>query len=195
MSYTTPTTLAQGATVKAASDWNVLVNNLINLNTRLIDLEKEAPGEPDFSSFPIGVVVPYTKPAATLPEGWYVCDGGTYEGVTVPDMREKTVLGIASDEGDGNLLETGGSKTHDHQNPNTASSGSHSHSASGTTGAATTRINVPTGTGTLVAAPEHNHTLNFTTGSGGGHSHSVGDTESANNMPPNLKAYWVIRLS
>ena len=194
MSYVTPSELAIGATVKASA-WNILVNNLIDLNTRLALLEGEVPEDPDFTSFPVGGVIPYSKPVATIPAGWYVCDGGTYEGEVVPDLRRKFIIGIASDEDDDDLLDEGGTEEHTHTNPDTGSSGSHSHNASGTTGNSTASTSVAAGAGQSVAAPTHYHNVNFSTGNSGSHGHSVGDTGSANHLPPHTKMYYIIRLS
>jgi len=194
MSYITPSELAIGATVKASA-WNILVNNLIDLNTRLTILEGEAPESPDFSSFPVGGVISYSKPVATIPAGWYVCDGGTYEGEVVPDLRKKFIIGIAADEDDDDLLDEGGSETHLHTNPNTGSGGSHSHVASGTTGNSTASTVVAAGSGGSVGAATHYHNVSLSTGNAGIHGHTVGVSGSANHLPPHTKMYFIIRLS
>jgi microcystin-dependent protein len=194
MSYVTPSELAIGATVKASA-WNILVNDLIDLNTKLTILEGEIPETPDFSSFPVGGVIPYSKPVATIPAGWYVCDGGTYEGEVVPDLRGKFILSLAVGEDDDELLDEGGSETHLHTNPNTGAGGSHNHAASGTTGNSTASTVVAAGSGGSVGAATHYHNVSFSTGSGGSHTHSVGDSGSANHLPPYTKMYYIIRLS
>lgn len=194
MTYVTPSELAIGATVKASA-WNTLVNDLIDLNTRLAMLEGEIPEDPDFSSFPVGGVIPYSKPVATIPAGWYVCDGGTYEGEVVPDLRGKFILGLAAGEDDDELLDEGGAETHEHTNPNTGDGGSHGHNASGTTGNSTSSTSVAAGSGSSVGAATHYHNVNFSTGNAGSHNHSVGNSGSANHLPPHVKMYYIIRLS
>lgn len=42
---------------------------------------------------PIGMVVIWFGNANAIPEGWALCDGGSYNGVNVPDLRGRFVLG------------------------------------------------------------------------------------------------------
>ena len=52
---------------------------------------------------PIGTIAIWSGSIATIPEshGWYLCDGGTYGGVTTPDLRDKFVVGAHSDGASG----------------------------------------------------------------------------------------------
>ena len=48
---------------------------------------------------PIGTIALWSGSIADIPEshGWYICDGGTYGGVTTPDLRNKFVVGAGTD--------------------------------------------------------------------------------------------------
>jgi hypothetical protein len=190
MSYVTPTTLIAGQTV-TATHWNRLVDNQQNVNTRLEALEALIPGPPDFSDFPIGAVVAYFRAVATIPAGWHVCDGETYDGTVTPDLRGMFVYG-STDAGD--HLGTGGAATHTHTNPNTESVSGHTHSASGSTG--TSGVNNNVGSGAFPAATgSHTHTYNISTQSDGSHAHTVGNTSAGSSLPPYVKLYWITRTA
>ena len=57
-------------------------------------------------SLPVGVVTMWSGSLASIPEGWTLCDGTTKidrdgNTVTVPDLRERFILGASSDQSDG----------------------------------------------------------------------------------------------
>ena len=65
---------------------------------------------------PRGVIVMWSGTLATIPDGWALCDGGTYPApdgtqVTTPDLRDKFIYGVTAGEDPG---ATGGSETHQH---------------------------------------------------------------------------------
>jgi len=191
MSYVAPSTLTPGMTVKA-SHWNNLVNNLIDMNDRITALEAGTAGTADYSSFPLLAIVAYSGGSATLPSGWYVCNGGTVGGTVLPDLRSKFIYGASVD---GDLAATGGGTAHTHTNEGTGSDGSHKHTASGRTGSAVGGAYVEGGsTTTHVASTGHTHTFDFNTNEAGSHSHGVGDTGSASNLPPYVKLYYITRI-
>jgi len=73
----------------------------------------------DFASIPSGAIVLWKGTIATIPSGWYLCNGlnGT------PDLRDKFVVGAKQDDSGvaktnitGSLLQSGGANTHDHDN-------------------------------------------------------------------------------
>jgi len=184
--YVTPTEMLAGEDVYP-SDWNRLVINQKALNERLAVVEGLEPPDPDFSSFPLGGVIAFRLAAASIPAGWQICDGtnGT------PDMTGLFVYGAT---GDGDLADTGGTATHTHTNPTTGSSGGHSHSANGNTGSASAATNALSGS-TSVASGGHTHSVSLNTNSAGSHAHTVGNTGSGSNLPPNIKLYWITRVS
>ena len=187
--YTTPPSLSAGMTVKA-SQWNILTGNLNYLNDRVTALEAAGTVPPDYSSFPINAIVAYSGGTATLPSGWYVCDGGTVGGTVLPDLRSRFIYGAASAL---ELGSTGGSATHVHTGGATSTNGSHSHSVSATTGGPSA-TNGLAGGAVGAASPSHTHSVNASTQSSGSHSHTVGTSGSASNLPPYVKLYYITRL-
>lgn len=190
--YTTPPTLSPGMTVKA-SQWNVLVTNLNYLNDRVTALEAAGTVPPDYSSFPINAIVAYSGGSATLPSGWYVCNGGTVSGTVLPDLRSKFIYGASVDS---DLAVTGGTVDHTHTSGNTSTDGSHTHSVSATTSGPSSSVSVGTTIGGVAAASSgHVHSINANTQSGGSHYHTVGTSGSASNLPPYIKLYYITRLA
>jgi hypothetical protein len=86
---------------------------------------------------PIGVIMMWSGAQSTIPSGWYLCDGGTHNGNTTPNLKERFVVGASSDTTSSNtqhrLNQTGGGGTHTHtiithpKTLNTTSNGSHNH--------------------------------------------------------------------
>ncbi len=189
--YTTPPTLSAGMTVKA-SHWNTLTANLNYLNDRVTALEAAGTVPPDYSSFPINAIVAYSGGSATLPSGWYVCNGGTISGTVLPDLRSKFIYGASEDA---DLEATGGAASHTHTSGDTSKAGSHVHSVSATTGGPSATTGVSAGTGATSATASHSHSVNASTQSSGSHSHTVGTSGSGSNLPPYIKLYYITRLA
>jgi len=87
--------------------------------------------------FPVGGIVMWSGSIATIPSGWFLCDGSN----STPDLRDRFVIGARQDNGGvastnitGSLTQTGGSKD--------AIVVSHTHAAS-------------------VTDPGHNHKMEF----------------------------------
>jgi hypothetical protein len=185
--YVAPTEMLAGTDVYPRH-WNRLVENQKNMNERVEVLEAGTPPEPDYSSFPVGGIIAFYKPAANIPAGWQVCDGtnGT------PDLRSMFVYGAAND---GELGDGGGVETHIHTNPSTNTGGGHSHSVGGSTSGPSAGVNGVTGGSYQAASAGHTHGANFSTNSQGSHSHTVGNTAAANHLPPYVKLYFIMRIS
>lgn len=188
--YVTPPTLSAGMTVKA-SHWNTLIGNLNYLDARVTALEAAGTVAPDYSSFPVNAIVAYSGGSATLPSGWYVCNGGTINGTILPDLRSRFIYGASSAL---DLGSTGGSATHTHTSGNTSTDGSHVHSVSATTGGPSSTIGAATGPNGLASAT-HTHSVNASTQPGGSHYHTVGASAAGSNLPPYVKLYYITRLS
>lgn len=186
MTYVEPTDVLQGERVKA-SRWNVIVNDIININARIAVLEAAAGEEPPASDFPIGGIILWSGNAATIPSGWHICDGtsGTV------DLRSKFVYGASAD---GDVGDEGGATTHTHTNSGTGSDGGHSHNVSGTTGTPSSSNTAATGLNTA-ASSTHTHSFTTSTTSGGAHSHTVPDTTAASNLPPYIMYYFIQKIS
>lgn len=188
--YLNTPTLSAGMTVKA-SHWNILINNLNYLDERMQALEAAGTIPPDYTSFPINAIVAYSGGSATLPGGWYVCNGGTVNGTILPDLRSKFIYGASVDA---DLGSTGGSVSHTHTGGATSTDGSHTHSVSATTGGPSSTYGVGSGA-TAAASASHTHSLNASTQSAGSHSHTVGTSGSGSNLPPYVKLYYITRLA
>lgn len=82
----------------------------------------------DAAPIPKGGIILWSGAIGNIPTGWGLCDGGTINGVTTPDLRDKFIVGA------GNTYKvdaTGGSKdavvvSHTHTGT-TVSGGSHHH--------------------------------------------------------------------
>ena len=186
MAYKTPTAKTYGAKISAANDWNVLVNDLINHESRIVSLEATPPVSTP-TNVPIGGIIIWSGSVASIPSGWHICDGA---GGTV-DLRDRFVIGAGSTYAVG---ATGGASTHKHTIAATAPGGSHRHSVSGTTGgpSGTTSVQV---TGTNVASSGHTHSFSGNTGTGGGHTHGVPDTGYTSSLPPYYALAFIQRIT
>jgi hypothetical protein len=153
---------------------------------------------------PVGTVVSWWRPNNTvsLPTGWALCAGqsvasgdhdfGTGASITMPDLRNKFVLGANSDLADAAAATAGDAATnapgirgtgasharnlqHSHtisaESPGTNSAGSHSHTilANAHDVAFTSLV----ASGSAVAVSEYNHTHGGGTDSQGAHTHTV----------------------
>lgn len=133
---------------------------------------------------PIGSIILWDN--ETIPEGWHVCDGT----LGTPNLINMFVRGASSSA---DLLASGGVTTHTHTMPNTSTRATHRHSASGSLSGEGS--GVVTATGGREAAPEnHSHSFSGNTGYSNSHAHTVGASGSANNLPPYIKLYYIMRL-
>jgi hypothetical protein len=113
------------------------------------------------SAFSTGMIIMWSGTIATIPTGWYLCNGSN----STPDLRDKFVIGASADSGGvaktnvtASYTQTGGTKD--------AIVVSHTHTATST-----------------VTDPGHTHTIsgNFATYSGGGSSGANNSLGSATN--------------
>ena len=137
-------------------------------------------------------------------EGWILCDGITTNGVKVPDLRGRMLIGVSASYP---LDKTGGAETHTHTLSATAASagshshgdtfsvasgGAHTHTVSGSVGATTLSISTmpshehsyttSSGTGTGFASGSGRSSVTAKTagtGGGGSHSHSLSSAKTA----------------
>ena len=134
---------------------------------------------------PVGTIILWHTGA--IPSGWKLCDGNN----DTPDLRGFFIKGAANS---GDLLDSGGVETHTHTNPNTGNSVTHTHTLSGSTGYPD-RIANYSGTDSPFSYERHTHTFSGTSGAGGAHAHSIGASNSANNVPPYIKLYYIMRIT
>lgn len=186
MAYKTPPTKTYGAKVSASNDWNVVVNDIINHESRIVALEALG-GVTTPTNVPVGGIIIWNGSVASIPAGWHICDGA---GGTV-NLVDKFVVGAGSTYAVG---ATGGALQHKHSIAATASGGSHNHSFSGTTGSpsGTTSVQV---TGTSVASSGHTHTFSGSTANGGSHTHGIPDTGYTDSRPPYYALCYIQRIT
>jgi len=48
------------------------------------------------NAFTVGMVMMFNGAPANLPAGWHVCDGGTYNAVVTPDLRDSFIVGAGN---------------------------------------------------------------------------------------------------
>lgn len=137
-------TFASGA---GAVNWSEFkrIDSLLNLQSRILP-----PGtNPQL----------FSGNVASLPDGWHFCDGGTYNGITVPDLRGRFIVGYNTDDFDYNAIgKVGGEKQvaltganngpHTHTYTTENSRGSGSPGAEDGTGGIDTKTTSSSGTGT-----------------------------------------------
>lgn len=158
---------------------------------------------------PVGAVINWWRPdsSVALPTGWVQCDGSTYtsgnhdfgtgSSITVPDLRNRFVLGASSSQTDGQAAAAGDTVAnapgirgagsshsrnlqHTHtisaEAPGTSSGGAHQHNFSNTTGNNSAVYDsaqrYTSGTAQKIIAT-HTHAYSGATDTQGSHSHTV----------------------
>ena len=126
------------------------------------------------------------KSTGEIPAGWHLCDGN--EGT--PDLRGKYVVGVSTD----NERVPTGSTSHHHTNSSTNAGGSHVHDVTGSIGGTVSKVDVSDiGSGTSGISKTHSHTVDLDLPSSGTHQHTTSNTNPANNDPPYLQVYFIMR--
>lgn len=135
---------------------------------------------------PIGSIIMWYKSTGEIPAGWHICDGN--DGT--PDLRGKYVVGIS---GDTDRVPTGNA-THSHTNSSVVGGGSHVHDVTGSIAGTVTDVDVSdTGSGTSGISKTHSHIVDLDLPSSGTHQHTTSNTNPANNDPPYLQVYFIMR--
>lgn len=150
------------------------------------------------SLVPAGVIVMWSGSIASIPSGWFLCDGAN----GTPDLRSRFIVGAGSTYA---VNDTGGA---DSVTLNSSQIPGHTHTFSGTTNTTgdhnhlyfwtsisgganvpdgdSNTGNAPTGSGPTSTAGAHNHTFSGTTSStGGGGSHE--------NRPPYFALAYIMK--
>ena len=137
---------------------------------------------------PTGVITIWYCASAGIPIGWVLCDGSN----DTPDLRSHFVMGASSD---GEVNTTSGSNVHSHSSaPSLESGGGHSHSFSGNTNSQTGGTSSGGSTaGSYRKSTPHSHSYSGNAATGGEHTHTVGASQSATNVPPYVKLYYIMK--
>jgi microcystin-dependent protein len=140
---------------------------------------------------PTGVIVMWSGTIATIPSGWFLCDGNN----STPDLRNRFIIGANADDGGaaktnvtGSATQTGGTKdaivvSHSHT---TDTAGSHQHAIR------YTQYGVGSGTGVQFYTPfTQIGTANDGVTAAGGHTHTI-STEGSSGTNQNLVPYYAL---
>jgi microcystin-dependent protein len=171
------------------------------------------------AAIPIGAVVVWTGLIASIPTGWYLCDGTS----GTPDLRDRFIVGAGSSYTVG---DTGGSSTvqltapqiasHAHTSPSSfapagthdhtvtvGSGGDHGHPSSqrrtpGVIGAGGTPATSSGGSSTMNPNGAHSHTTSISPAGDHSHTGTVTLTATADdpheNRPPYYAVAYIIHL-
>ena len=109
------TTLSGSLTVNTidAASSATNYNFLVQQSNKVVKQVNAAP-------IPQGRIIMWSGAVDSLPSGWNLCDGGTYNSVATPDLRNKFIVGNNSTSGtpkstvSGSAVASGGSATHNH---------------------------------------------------------------------------------
>jgi len=135
---------------------------------------------------PIGSIIMWYKSTGEIPAGWIICDGN--DGT--PDLRGRYVVGIS---GDTDRVPTGNA-THSHTNSSVVGGGSHVHDVTGSIGGTVSKVDVSNvGSGPSGISKTHSHIVDLDLPSSGTHQHTTSNTNPANNDPPYLQLYFIMR--
>jgi hypothetical protein len=192
---------------------NLNMNNtrVYNMNGPALATDAATKGYVD-GAIPIGGIIMWSGTIATIPSNWRLCDGGIYNNITTPDLRNRFVIGAIVDSnqravanlertsfGDVTQTSTGGTKD--------AVVVSHSHSAT------SNDVTPPTGItelGRLDLANGYYYGGNFHrvavgmtpyyTSSSGSHRHVItvaeeGESGINKNLPPYYALAFIMRVS
>lgn len=135
---------------------------------------------------PIGAIIMWNKSTAEIPAGWHICDGN--DGT--PNLLGKYVVGVSADA---SLVPTGNA-THSHTNSSVVGGGSHIHDVTGSIAGTVSKVDVSElGSGASGISKTHSHTVDLDLPSSGTHQHTTSSTNAANNNPPYLQLYFIMR--
>ena len=110
------TTLSGALTIKtvanaaSATNYNYLVRESSGGVTKQVNA----------APIPQGGIIMWSGAVQSLPSGWNLCDGGTYNSVVTPDLKNKFLVGSNNTTGtptttiSGSAVSTGGATTHSH---------------------------------------------------------------------------------
>lgn len=132
---------------------------------------------------PIGLIALWLGSVATIPAGWYICDGtkGT------PNLTDKFIK-IANDTSE--IGNTGGSNTHSHSSISHTHTATGTHTHSGSTGGPNATLAADSG-GDGYATGTHTHTLNSVSSQTAAYSNTNIDCDTVSNQPAYRTAAYI----
>ena len=154
------------------------------------------------SGFPSGGIIMWSGSIATIPSGWYLCNGSN----GTPDLRNRFIIAADADSGGvsqttvtGSATKSGGSKN--------AIVVSHTHTFSATTSTIGDHVHTISASGGEYAAGQQDHfttdgvsVYSRNTGAAGSHSHTVSGTTASSgssgtnaNLPPYYALAFIMK--
>lgn len=137
------------------------------------------------SGIPSGVIVMWSGSVASIPSGWFLCNGSN----GTPNLRDKFIVCASGDYGgvavtgiSGGPTRYGGKNKHMHT-LSFSGGGSTSSPVSGS-------IDVQSGTGATVAGSSHNHTFSF---SGDVATQYPSEHENSSALPPYFALAYIMK--
>lgn len=182
----------------------------VNVTNGDVDIEAGKVKEYGNELMPQGAIIMWS--GNTAPDGWALCDGGSYAkvdgsgNVTVPNLQGRFVVGYDAGDADYNSVgDNGGNKsnTHTHNvNPpstTTSSNGDHTHTGTTDAGDSNKQKTHTCCDRDNMAKSDHKHP--FTTDPGGSHSHTLnvaafdsGTPSDSENRPPYYTLAYIYKL-
>ena len=154
------------------------------------------------NAVPTGVITMWYGTIATIPTGWYLCNGSN----GTPDLRDKFIVGAYSDETSlaktnitGALTQTGGSKdsvnvSHTHTATSTVSDPGHTHVEQYNGGAAGAGNGISDSSVSTSPTPSSVSTASATTGiSVSTTNSSSGESGTNKNLPPYYALAYIMK--
>jgi len=145
------------------------------------------------SGFPSGGIIMWSGTIATIPSGWYLCDGNN----STPDLRNRFIIGANADDSGaaktnvtGSATQSGGSKdaivvSHTHTGT-TDSAGAHVHQVPSS-------FNTADGSSAGGYLGQNVGTTTFNTNSAGAHTHTfTTDSSGSSGTNANLPPYYAL---
>jgi hypothetical protein len=114
---------------------------------------------------PVGIICLWSGSTGSIPAGWALCDGGTYNGHVTPNLRDRFVVGAGSTYA---VAQTGGATS---VTTSSDTQGTHSHTGATGAGGSHTPSGFTDSQGSHNHANAQPHTL--TTSEIPGHTHNV----------------------
>lgn len=138
---------------------------------------------------PIGSIIMWNKSLAEIPAGWIICDGN--DGTPNLYTQSKYIVGVGLDAERGAT----GSATHTHTNSSTVAGGNHVHDVGGLIEGTVSKVDVTTTSGGTQSgiSPTHSHDVDMDLPASGTHQHTTSNTVAANNQPPYMQLYFIMR--
>jgi Phage Tail Collar Domain len=158
---------------------------------------------------PIGAIMMWSGSYLSLPHGWYVCDGGTYNNVLTPNLRDRFIYGANQfnenySQSD-SLGFSGGNSSHNHSYTVSGqvfhiSGGGHSHYINFNGSTAVEKGDANSSANNYYHGENGSDSIEYTDGSNdGNHTHSITadsytqNTTSESSLPPYYALYFIMK--